>query len=204
MSASPGPDAAGDRDGPDPVAAVRRPWLTRNVAVLSGVSFLQDTASEMLYPILPVFLTAVLGAPVAVVGIVEGAADGAAALAKVAAGRFADRTGRRPVSAGSPGVRVNLAVASAANTAVCSCLTSSSRIGGSAFTAASYSGKTCPPDSVNIVVTPCPARRGDRVYARRGRTVAAPGSPDAAPGSSGALPRSRRRRYQRVTCSRLP
>ena len=87
MSASPAPDAAGNRDVPDPVAAVRWPWLTRNVAVLCGVSFLQDTASELLYPILPVFLTAVLGAPVAVVGIAEGAADGAAALAKVATGR---------------------------------------------------------------------------------------------------------------------
>ena len=90
--------------GPDPVAAVRRPWLTRNVAVLCGVSFLQDTASELLYPILPVFLTAVLGAPVAVVGIAEGAADGAAALAKVAAGRFADRTGRRPLIAAGYGL----------------------------------------------------------------------------------------------------
>jgi hypothetical protein len=78
MSASPAPGAADSRDGPGPVAAVRRPWLTRNVAVLCGVSFLQDTASELLYPILPIFLTAVLGAPVAVVGIAEGAADGAA------------------------------------------------------------------------------------------------------------------------------
>jgi MFS family permease len=104
MSASPGPDPAGNRDGPGPVAAVRRPWLTRNVAVLCGVSFLQDTASELLYPILPVFLTAVLGAPVAVVGIVEGAADGAAALAKVAAGRRADRTGRRPLIAAGYGL----------------------------------------------------------------------------------------------------
>ncbi len=89
---------------PDPVAAVRWPWLTRNVAVLCGVSFLQDTASELLYPILPVFLTAVLGAPVAVVGIAEGAADGAGALAKVAAGRFADRTGRRPLIAAGYGL----------------------------------------------------------------------------------------------------
>jgi len=104
MSASPAPDPAGTRDEPGPVAAVRRPWLTRNVAVLSGVSFLQDTASEMLYPILPVFLTAVLGAPVAVVGIVEGAADGAAALAKVAAGRLADRIGRRPLIAAGYGL----------------------------------------------------------------------------------------------------
>ncbi len=86
MSASPAPDAAGHRDVPGPVAAVRWPWLTRNVAVLCGVSFLQDTASELLYPILPVFLTAVHGAPVAVLGIAEGAADGATALAKVAAG----------------------------------------------------------------------------------------------------------------------
>ena len=46
---------------------------------LSGVSFLQDAASELRYPILPAFLTVTLGAPVAVVGIVEGAAEGVAA-----------------------------------------------------------------------------------------------------------------------------
>lgn len=68
-----------------------RSWLTRNVYVLSGVSFLQDAASELLYPILPIFLTAVLGAPVAVVGLVEGLAEGAAAVTKLAAGRWADR-----------------------------------------------------------------------------------------------------------------
>ena len=48
----------------------------------SGVSFLQDAASELLYPILPIFLTTVLGAPVAAVGVVEGAADGVAAISK--------------------------------------------------------------------------------------------------------------------------
>src|SRR5919202_6159859 len=75
----------------------RRSWLTRNVYVLSGVSFLQDAASELLYPILPIFLTAVLGAPAAVVGLVEGAAEGAAALTKLVAGRLADRYPRRPL-----------------------------------------------------------------------------------------------------------
>jgi hypothetical protein len=40
--------------------AVPTPWLTRNVRVLSAVSFLQDTASELLYPLLPIYLTAVL------------------------------------------------------------------------------------------------------------------------------------------------
>ena len=39
----------------------RRPFLTHNVKVLSGVSFLQDAASELLYPILPIFLTVTLG-----------------------------------------------------------------------------------------------------------------------------------------------
>ncbi|MFZ4584297.1 MAG: MFS transporter [Acidimicrobiia bacterium] len=71
-------------------------WLTHNLKALSGVSFLQDAASELLYPILPIFLTVTLGAPVAVVGIIEGAADAAAALSKPIAGRMSDRRRRRP------------------------------------------------------------------------------------------------------------
>jgi hypothetical protein len=64
--------------GPVIFLAAKHSWLTRNVWVLSAVSFLQDTASELLYPLLPIYLTAVLGAPPAVVGAVEGAAEGAA------------------------------------------------------------------------------------------------------------------------------
>jgi MFS family permease len=71
--------------------------LTRNVKVLCGVSFLQDAASELLYPILPIFLTTVLGAPPAVVGAVEGLAEGVASVTKVVAGRLADRMRRRPL-----------------------------------------------------------------------------------------------------------
>lgn len=78
---------------------VRRAWLTRNVRVLSAVSFLQDTASELLYPLLPIYLTSVLGAPVAVVGAIEGAAEGAASLTKLAAGPLGDRYARRPLIA---------------------------------------------------------------------------------------------------------
>ncbi|AKS32626.1 major facilitator transporter [Mycolicibacterium goodii] len=74
-------------------------WLTRNVRVLSAVSFLQDTASELLYPLLPIYLTSVLGAPAAVVGAVEGAAEGAAAMTKLAAGPLGDRFARRPLIA---------------------------------------------------------------------------------------------------------
>ncbi|MFV8049645.1 MFS transporter [Mycobacterium sp. 48b] len=74
-------------------------WLTRNVRVLSAVSFLQDAASELLYPLLPIYLTAVLGAPPAVVGAVEGAAEGAAAMTKLAAGPLGDRFSKRPLIA---------------------------------------------------------------------------------------------------------
>ncbi|HET6736375.1 MFS transporter, partial [Mycobacterium sp.] len=76
-----------------------RTWLTRNVRVLSAVSFLQDAASELLYPLLPIYLTAVLGAPASVVGAVEGAAEGAASLTKLAAGPLGDRFSRRPLIA---------------------------------------------------------------------------------------------------------
>lgn len=76
----------------------RRPsWLTRNLLAVSVVSFLQDTASDMLYPILPIFLTVTLGAPAALVGIVEGVAEAVAALTKVRAGRWADRHRRKPL-----------------------------------------------------------------------------------------------------------
>jgi MFS family permease len=76
-----------------------RGWLTGNVRVLSAVSFLQDCASELLYPLLPIYLTAVLGAPPAVVGAVEGAAEGAASLTKLASGPLGDRFARRPLIA---------------------------------------------------------------------------------------------------------
>ena len=74
-----------------------RAWLTRNVAIVSGVSFLQDTASELLYPILPTFITVVLGAPVAILGTIEGLADGISAIVSPFAGRAADRIGRKPL-----------------------------------------------------------------------------------------------------------
>ncbi|ORU98384.1 MFS transporter [Mycobacterium bohemicum] len=77
----------------------RPAWLTRNVWVLSLVSLLQDAASELLYPLLPIYLTAVLGAPPAVVGAVEGAAEGAASLTKIASGPLGDRFARRPLIA---------------------------------------------------------------------------------------------------------
>jgi MFS family permease len=92
-------------------------WLTRNVRVLSAVSFLQDAASELLYPLLPIYLTVVLGAPPAVVGAIEGAAEGAASITKVAVGPLGDRFAKRPLIATGYGMaalgKVIVAIATA-------------------------------------------------------------------------------------------
>lgn len=73
--------------------------LSRNVVVLSWVSFFQDAASEMLYPILPLFLTGVLGASPAAVGLIEGVAEGLSSILKGISGRLADRMAKRPLVA---------------------------------------------------------------------------------------------------------
>lgn len=79
--------------------------LPRNVRVLSAVSFFQDAASELLYPILPLFLTSVLGAPASVVGLIEGIAEGTASAGKAISGRLADRVRRRrPLIAAGYGI----------------------------------------------------------------------------------------------------
>src|SRR3954447_3822067 len=81
-----------------------RPRLGRNVIVLSWVSFFQDAASEMLYPIVPLFVTAVLGASPAALGLIEGVAEGAASVMKAVSGRLADRRARRPLIATGYGI----------------------------------------------------------------------------------------------------
>lgn len=74
----------------------RAPSLMRgNVLWLSAASFLNDAASEMIYPLLPLFLAGTLGVGAAFVGVVEGAAESASSLLKLASGWVADRSGRR-------------------------------------------------------------------------------------------------------------
>jgi MFS family permease len=71
--------------------------LPPGVWILGGISLLTDTATEAIYPLLPLFLTGVLGARVAAIGVVEGAAEAVASVLKVVSGRLADRLGRRRV-----------------------------------------------------------------------------------------------------------
>ncbi len=72
-----------------------RKGLTRNVVILGFVSLLNDGASEMIYPLLPVFLTAVLGAGPAALGVIEGIAEATASLLKLFSGYVSDRVKRR-------------------------------------------------------------------------------------------------------------
>ena len=93
-----------------PSAAGRAlPRLGRNVLVLAAVSFLTDVSSEIIYPLLPIFLTTVLGAGAAAVGAIEGAAETTSALLKLASGWWSDRVSRR-----KPLVVAGYALASAA------------------------------------------------------------------------------------------
>ncbi|MBW1645249.1 MAG: MFS transporter [Deltaproteobacteria bacterium] len=68
-----------------------QPFIPRTVIILGVVSFLNDTASEMITPLLPLFLTATLGAGPAVVGLVEGLAEATASILKLLSGWLADR-----------------------------------------------------------------------------------------------------------------
>lgn len=66
-----------------------------NVIVLGIVSLLTDISTEMVYPLLPIFLTATLGASPAIVGIIEGIAESLASLLKVFSGYVGDKTKKK-------------------------------------------------------------------------------------------------------------
>jgi MFS family permease len=74
-----------------------QPSLDRNVYALAVVSFFTDVATEMIYPLLPLFLSTTLGASASFVGAIEGAAESVAALLKLASGWWSDRIRKRKV-----------------------------------------------------------------------------------------------------------
>ncbi|HEX9348475.1 MAG TPA: MFS transporter [Gemmatimonadales bacterium] len=69
--------------------------LPRQVKLFGAVSLLNDFASEMVYPLLPAFITGVLGGGAVALGALDGAAEAAASLVKLVSGRLADRASRR-------------------------------------------------------------------------------------------------------------
>ena len=71
-------------------------WLTPNLILLTLVSFTQDAASDLLYPLLPILLTGVIGAAPIALGLIEGCAEAAAGFTKLWAGNRSDYIGRKP------------------------------------------------------------------------------------------------------------
>lgn len=69
--------------------------LNSTVIKLGAVSFFADVASEMLYPVTPIFLTTVLGASMASLGLIEGVAEAIASLLKTYSGSWSDSIKRR-------------------------------------------------------------------------------------------------------------
>ena len=69
--------------------------ITGNVLILGLVSLFTDVSSEMIYPLLPLFLTSVLGGGPAFLGVIEGVAESTASLLKLFSGIASDRTSGR-------------------------------------------------------------------------------------------------------------
>ena len=69
--------------------------LTKNVLVLAVVSGLTDISSEMLYPVIPIFLTQFLNAPMSVIGLIEGIAESSASILKIWGGYISDKFRKR-------------------------------------------------------------------------------------------------------------
>lgn len=87
---------------PDPLGAEPRPgrsgriWgLDRNVFWAGVVSFFMDISSEMVYSLVPIFLSSVLGVNKSLIGVIEGIAESTASLLKMLAGWLSDKLGKR-------------------------------------------------------------------------------------------------------------
>ncbi len=71
--------------------------LERNVFFTGLVSFFMDFSSEMIYPLVPIFLSSVLGVNKSIIGLIEGIAESTASLLKVFSGWLSDRIGKRKI-----------------------------------------------------------------------------------------------------------
>ncbi len=69
--------------------------LPPTIWILGGISFLNDAASELIYPLMPLYLTTVLAAGPRALGLIEGVADSTSSLFKLFSGYFSDLTRRR-------------------------------------------------------------------------------------------------------------
>lgn len=80
---------------PGPLSAPAAARLSRSTIIIGVVSLLSDISTEMVYPILPIFIRDVLKAPATALGLIEGIANGTASVVTGFSGRISDRLGKR-------------------------------------------------------------------------------------------------------------
>ena len=73
----------------------KKTFIAANIIILGLVSFFTDISTEMVYPILPIYLTSVMGATPAIIGIIEGLAESLASIIKLLSGIIADKYGNK-------------------------------------------------------------------------------------------------------------
>ncbi|MCC6970244.1 MAG: MFS transporter [Phycisphaerales bacterium] len=88
-------DGNGSPNAPPGTPSPTRAFLSRNLILVGLASLLTDMSSEMVYPILPLFLTATLGASPRVLGLIEGIVEATASLTRVMSGWISDVMGKR-------------------------------------------------------------------------------------------------------------
>src|SRR5712692_9472160 len=84
-----------DDKNPAAVGAIARDRLSRSTILIGIVSLFADISTEVMYPLLPAFVTDVLKAPVTALGLIEGVAQGASSVVSGISGWLSDRLGRR-------------------------------------------------------------------------------------------------------------
>lgn len=77
---------------------MKKVFLSANIILLSFVSFCNDIASDMIYPLLPIFITSVGGTP-AILGVIEGVAETTASILKLFGGYVSDMFKKRKILA---------------------------------------------------------------------------------------------------------
>ncbi|HEU5163170.1 MAG TPA: MFS transporter, partial [Thermoanaerobaculia bacterium] len=78
-----------------PAAAASRRKIPGTVVLLGFASLLNDASSDIIYPLLPIFLSTYAGATPLIIGMIEGVADAIASILKLFAGIWSDRISRR-------------------------------------------------------------------------------------------------------------
>jgi len=128
----------------------QRRLLPENVRALGWVSFANDLASELAYPVVPLFLTITLGAPVAVVGLIEGIAEGIAVGLRGFSGRLSDRAAHRRV----PWIFSGYAVSAVARPVIAAAPTWGWVLGGRVADRLGKAARTAPRDALIKDSTP--------------------------------------------------